>query len=263
MALGSGIEWTEATWNPTTGCTKVSSGCANCYAEVLSRRLYSMGMKKYRNNFRYTEHASALDVPLKWIKPRRIFVNSMSDMFHEDATFEFVAKCFGVMLRAYRHTYQILTKRPGAMVDFSRQFQINTSHLIPGHIWMGTSVENMKHTYRIDKLRDVKCTVRFVSFEPLLGKLDRINLNKIDWAIIGGESGKGFRSIKKEWVVDIIKQCRAQNVPVFFKQWGGPRPKYGGRLVDGIEYGEYPSITVPMAYDIKLDYSQFKRPVSS
>ncbi len=240
MAVGSGIEWTEATWNPSTGCSKVSSGCANCYAERLAKRLHAMGQPKYRNGFAYTEHPDAVNLPKAWKKPRRIFVNSMSDLFHENATRDFVLRCFEVMLQANQHTYQILTKRPHLMADFSKRFEDIFGYVIPGNIWMGTSIEDANSLFRMDRLREVRCKTRFVSFEPLLGPVRPANLDGIHWAIIGGESGAGYRPVKKEWVRDIIRQCRDQKVPVFFKQWGGPRPKSGGRRVDGREYSEYP-----------------------
>ena len=263
MALGSGIEWTDATWNPSTGCTKVSPGCANCYAEALSHRLRAMGQTKYRNGFAYTEHAETVDIPLRWKKPRRIFVNSMSDLFHQEATLRFVVKCFDVMLRASWHTYQILTKRPHAMAKFSRLFRDNTGRDIPGHIWMGTSVESGKYLYRIDELRGVACRTRFISFEPLLGPVGLVNLDRIDWAIIGGEAGRGFRKMKKEWVADLIDRCKAQGVPIFFKQWGGPRPKSGGCLVDGVEYRQYPPARKDAAGPLNIDCLRFAKSVGT
>ena len=196
MAIGSAIEWTEATWNPTTGCSKVSPGCANCYAETLTKRLRAMGMPKYDNGFTYTEHESAVDIPLTWKKPRRIFVNSMSDLFHEDAAPEFIARCFDVMTKASWHTYQILTKRPHRMRDFSRIFERYFGAVIPDHIWMGASVENADALYRLDDLRQVRCKTRFISFEPLLGSVGPVNLGDIHWVIIGGESGTGYRPVK-------------------------------------------------------------------
>ena len=240
MAVGSSIEWTEATWNPTTGCSKVSPGCANCYAETLAKRLHAMRMPKYSNGFTYAEHESAVNIPLTWKKPRRIFVNSMSDLFHENATHEFTTRCFEVMLRANWHTYQILTKRPHRMADYSRQFEELHGRVIPGHIWLGTSIENADLLFRMDELRMVRCKMRFISFEPLLGPVGPMDLDDIHWVIIGGESGTGYRPVKKEWILDIISQCQRQNVPVFFKQWGGPRPKSGGRSIDGKVYSKYP-----------------------
>lgn len=240
MALGSGIEWTDATWNPTTGCTKVSSGCANCYAETLTKRLYAMGQIKYRNGFTYTEHPSTVDIPIRWRKPRRIFVNSMSDMFHENATDDFIVRCFKTMLQANWHTYQILTKRPHIMADFSKRFEDMFGYIIPRHIWLGTSIEDGNSLYRLDELCEARCKTRFISFEPLLGPIGTVNFDGINWAIIGGECGAGYRPVKKEWVLDIIRQCKDQRVSVFFKQWDGPHPKSGGRLIDGQEYSEYP-----------------------
>ena len=240
MASSSGIEWTEATWNPATGCTKISPGCKNCYAESLAKRLKAMGQKKYKNGFQYVEHQQDIELPLSWKKPRRIFVNSMSDLFHENSTYEFTARCFTTMIRADWHHYQILTKRPKRMADFANVFFEYFGHKIPNFIWMGTSVESKDFTDRISILQNIKCHTRFVSFEPLIGSVGKINLKKIHWAIIGGESGKGFRSVKEEWIQEIIRQCEEQNVPVFFKQWGGIRPKSGGRTINGKEYSDYP-----------------------
>ena len=240
MALGSEIEWTEATWNPSTGCTKISPGCMNCYAEKLSHRLKLMGLKKYKNGFEFLEHSDDVDLPKRWRKPKKIFVNSMSDMFHEKSSFEFVIKCFNTMIEADRHIYQVLTKRPGIMNDFSRIFLNYYGHMISGHIWMGVSVENADYTWRIDELKKVKCQTRFISFEPLIDRVGKLNLEGIDWAIIGGESGSGFRKVKKEWILEIINQCKEQKVAVFFKQWGGFRPKSGGRTINRRKYTEYP-----------------------
>lgn len=241
MADGSAIEWTEATWNPTTGCTGVSPGCKNCYAAALSRRLEAMGLEKYRNGFRFAQHEEELDRPLRWKKPRRIFVDSMSDLYHRSAETEFILRCFDVMVRADWHTYQILTKRPRRMAEFSRLFERTYGFAVPPHIWMGTSVENGGTAGRIDELRKARCHVRFVSFEPLLGMVDSPDLSGIDWAIIGGESGPRHRPVRAEWVEHLVGQCRRQGVSVFFKQWGGARPKSGGRLLNGAEYSEYPT----------------------
>ncbi len=242
MAVGSQIEWTEATWNPTTGCTKISPGCKNCYAEKLSKRLMLMGVKKYKNNFKFTEQPQDLNLPLIWKKPKKIFVNSMSDLFHEDARMEYIGSCFDVMLKGNHHVYQVLTKRPQTMADFSDLFENYYGDVIPPHIWMGTSIESEDHKWRIDALRQVKCHTRFLSIEPLLGHMGKLDLTKIDWVIIGGESGIGYRPVQKEWIVDIIKQCKIQKVAVFFKQWGGFRPKSGGRLLNGRTYDQYPKI---------------------
>lgn len=237
----TGIEWTEATWNPATGCTEISSGCKYCYARKMAERLKAMGKPKYANGFEYTEHPDAINIPRKWKKPRRIFVNSMSDMFYERATMPFLDKCFEVMMEANWHTYQILTKRTKIMATYSQLFEARYHHRIPKHIWMGTSVENIGTKTRLDVLRNVRCAVRFVSFEPLLGRLGTLDLDGIHWAIIGGESGVHHRPVKKDWILDIIQQCEEQNVPVFFKQWGGIRPKSGGRMIDGRTYDEYPN----------------------
>ena len=258
MALGSEIEWTEATWNPSTGCTKVSTGCKNCYAEKLAHRLKLMGLKKYENEFDFTEHASDIDLPKHWKKPRKVFVNSMSDMFHEKSTFEFIIKCFNTMIEADLHTYQILTKRPHTMLDFSEIFLRYYGHKIPDHIWMGVSVEDEDFLWRIDELKKVQCKTRFVSFEPLIGQVGKLNLKGIDWAIIGGESGANFREVKKEWILEIIRQCKRQNVAVFFKQWGGFRPKSGGRMINGREYSEYPKLhRVNLLKDLAFDEKAF------
>lgn len=240
MATGSGIEWTEATWNPTTGCTKVSQGCQNCYAEALSKRLKAMGLKKYRNDFVFTQHENEIDLPLRWKKPRKIFVNSMSDLFHEDVETEFIGRCFLTMVRANWHIYQILTKRPCRMYDFSKLFYKYIESPIPDHIWMGVSVENNDTKWRIDELRRVHCSMRFVSFEPLLEDLYDVDLRGVDWAIIGGESGPKYRAVEEDWIRNLIAQCIRQDVRVFFKQWGGPRPKSGGRQIDGRTYDQFP-----------------------
>ena len=240
MADKSGIGWTEATWNPTTGCTKISSGCKNCYAETLSKRLKAMGLKKYRNNFRLTQHADEVERPLHWKKPKKIFVNSMSDLFHENVEMEFAGRCFSTMVRADWHIYQILTKRPQKMSEFSDLFARYFKFLIPGHIWMGVSVEDNDATWRIRELEKVKCSMRFVSFEPLLADIKKTDLRKIDWAIIGGESGHRYRHVREGWVQNLLEQCLRQNVSVFFKQWGGPRPHSGGRVINGRTYDQFP-----------------------
>jgi len=240
MGDNSAIEWTNATWNPTTGCTKISSGCKNCYAERLSPKLKRWGIKKYRNNFKFTQHEKELELPLKWKKPKKIFVNSMSDLFHEQAEFGFIERSFMTMFVANWHTYQILTKRPDKMAEFSKTFYKLFRFSIPPHIWMGTSIENNATLYRINDLRKVKCYNRFISFEPLLEKLNNVNLKNIDWAIIGGESGPKYRAMEEEWAWDLIKQCKKQKVKVFFKQWGGPRPKSGGRIIRGKIFDQYP-----------------------
>ena len=241
MTGRSSIEWTEATWNPTTGCTRISPGCRNCYAAAMSKRLRAMGIKKYENEFEFAQHDGELDLPLRWKRPRLVFVNSMSDLFHEDAEDGFILRCFETMERADWHTYQVLTKRPERMAKFSRELEASRGAPVPRHVWMGTSVEDSGTARRIDDLRRVRCHVRFVSFEPLLEEIRGVDLSGIHWAIIGGESGPGRRPIKKAWVKALIRECRAHKVRVFFKQWGGPRPKDGGREVDGRVYDEYPA----------------------
>ena len=230
------IDWTEETYNPSTGCTKVSDGCDNCYAEKIAENLQKHGRKYYRG-FKYTEHGQdAIDKPLHWKKPKMIFVNSMSDLFHEKATEEFLLKVRHVMLTANQHTYQILTKRPERMRRFFDKYGTSFNH-----VWTGVSVENQKTTYRIDTLRKVKSNMKFISFEPLLGPIN-VNLDGIDWAIIGGESGKKHRPPKPEWVRDLIDLCQKSNVPTFFKQWGGLFSKSNGYTIDGKTYREYPKI---------------------
>lgn len=253
MSNTSGIEWTEATWNPTTGCSKISTGCKNCYAESMSKRLKAMGVKKYKNNFKFTEHISDVEIPLTWKKPKKIFVNSMSDLFHEKSDFTFVGKCFETMIQANWHTYQVLTKRPKKMIEFSNLFKKFYKSKIPSHIWMGTSIENEDFIWRIKELRKVQCEMRFISFEPLLGPVGEVNLEGIDWAIIGGESGHKFRKVREEWVWDIIKQCKKQKVPVFFKQWGGIRPKSGGRTIKNKIFDQYPKTKNPTMKKILLN----------
>lgn len=237
MGDKTNIEWTDATWNPTTGCTKVSAGCATCYAETLAMRLQKMGTPKYRNGFRLTLHERELEKPLSWREPRKVFVNSMSDLFHKDVPFEFIDRVWDVMKKADHHVYQILTKRP----DIMRDYVVTRSPTPYGHIWLGTSVEDSRVAHRVDTLRDIPAGVRFVSFEPLIGPVRQLNLDGINWAIVGGESGDGYREVQEEWIIDILRQCRESNVAFFFKQWGGKTPKSGGRLLQGNTYSEYPS----------------------
>jgi protein gp37 len=235
MGSNSAIEWTDATWNPVTGCTKVSPGCKNCYAERLALRLREMGNRRYMNGFRTTLHPDQLDLPLRWTKAKMIFVNSMSDLFHEAVPEEYIKKMFGVMERADWHTFQILTKRAERLAKLA-------PHLPwPPHIWQGVSVENQTYTKRIGFLRKVPAAVRFLSVEPLLGPIANLPLEGIDWVIVGGESGPRHRLIKPEWVREIRKQCVAARIPFFFKQWGGRTPKSGGRTLGGRTWNEMPS----------------------
>ena len=226
----SKIEWTGSTWNPVTGCTKVSPGCANCYAERMAKRLQAMGQANYAAGFKVTRHPHALDMPLSWRKPKMIFVNSMSDLFHEKVSDDFIIGIFAVMKKAHWHTFQVLTKRSARLMELAPRLDW------PENVWMGVSVENATCAYRIDDLRKVPSSVRFLSMEPLLAPVPNMNLEGIDWVIVGGESGPGSRPIAKTWVHDIRKQCRTANVPFFFKQWGGVNKKKAGRLLDGRIY---------------------------
>ncbi len=234
MAASSSIEWTESTWNPLTGCTKVSPGCKHCYAERMALRLQAMGQPNYLNGFQLTLHEHALELPLRWKKPQMIFVNSMSDLFHEDVPLEFIQKAFNVMCRASWHTFQVLTKRSRRLLDLGQA--INW----PPNVWMGVSVENRDYTFRINHLRQTGAPTKFLSFEPLLGPLPNLNLQGIDWVIVGGESGPGARPMAEEWVVDIRNQCQAAYVPFFFKQWGGVRKKRAGRILQGRTWDQMP-----------------------
>ena len=235
MAVGSKIEWTDATWNPVTGCNKVSPGCKLCYAERLAKRLRATGMVKYRNGFAVTLHPDALETPSQWRKPRTIFVNSMSDLFHYQVPDEFVREVFGVMERAHWHRYQVLTKRPERAVALSAELSW------PQQIWLGVSVESNQYLHRIDRLRECGAATKFLSLEPLLGPLPDLNLDGIDWVIVGGESGPGARPMEAEWARDIRDQCIEAGVPFYFKQWGGVFKKRHGRELDGRTWDEMPS----------------------
>ncbi len=239
MAIGSKIEWTDATWNPVTGCNKVSPGCKHCYAERLSRRLKATGMAKYRNGFAVTMHPDTLEIPLRWRKPRSIFVNSMSDLFHAAVPDQFVRDVFAVMERAHWHRYQVLTKRP------ERVAALNSQLPWPAQVWLGVSVESDQYVHRIDLLRETGAKIKFLSLEPLLGPLPQLNLNGIDWVIVGGESGPGARPMAAEWARDIRDQCLAAGVPFHFKQWGGVFKKRHGRLLDGRTWDGLPHHTEP------------------
>lgn len=234
----SAIEWTESTWNPLTGCNKISPGCKNCYAERMSKRLQAMGLEKYRNGFQLTLHPEVLEEPLNWTKPQMIFVNSMSDLFHKDVRLEFIQEVFNVMCRAHWHTFQVLTKRADRLLELDSQLAW------PANVWMGVSVENSDYKFRIDLLRETHAGIKFLSLEPLLGPLPNMNLTNIDWVIAGGESGPKARPIKAEWVQDIRNQCIHASVPFFFKQWGGTNKKKTGRLLDGEIWDGLP-ISVP------------------
>ena len=242
MALGSSIEWTTSTWNPVTGCTKISSGCKNCYAERMALRLQAMGQRNYVNGFKVTTHEQSLELPLKWKKPQTIFVNSMSDLFHPEVPTEFITKVFNIMQVAYWHRYQVLTKRS------ARLLEICSSLPWPDNVWMGVTVENSECLSRINDLRNTPAKTRFLSLEPLLGPLPGLNLKNIDWVIVGGESGPGARPMKKEWAIAICNQCKSDKVPFFFKQWGGVHKKLAGRKLEGRFWNEMPLNNYMPAY---------------
>lgn len=234
MAGRTKIEWTQATWNPVTGCSKVSTGCKHCYAERLALRLQAMGVARYREGFRVTLHPDLLEVPKRWREPRLIFVNSMSDLFHENVPLSFIRRVFETMGECPQHTFQILTKRSRRLRELSGQL------LWSPNIWMGVSVENERAIYRIHDLRTVPAAVRFLSCEPLLGPLDNLPLDGIHWVIVGGESGPGARPMQKEWVLSILHQCQQAGIPFFFKQWGGVHKSRHGRKLDERTYDEMP-----------------------
>jgi protein gp37 len=243
MSTRSAIEWTETTWNPTTGCDRISAGCDHCYALTLAKRLKAMGSAKYQHDgdprtsgpgFGVTIHAAALAQPLRWREPRLVFVNSMSDLFHARVPAEFIHRVFAVMAATPQHTYQVLTKRS------RRLRRLAPSIKWPPNVWMGVSVENSDALYRVDDLREVPAAVRFLSCEPLIGPLTDLDLTGIGWVIAGGESGPHARPVHTEWVTDIRDTCRDRDVAFFFKQWGGRTPKAGGRELDGRTWSEYP-----------------------
>jgi len=241
VADNTSIEWTESTWNPVTGCTKVSAGCANCYAERMARRLQAMGQRNYRNGFEVTTHARVLELPLKWRQPRRVFVNSMSDLFHEDIPDDFIRSVFDVMRRAHWHTFQVLTKRSGRLVTLGATLDW------PTNVWAGVSVENALVLNRVDSLRLLDGpAMKFLSVEPLLGSLGDLELDQIDWVIVGGESGPGARPMAIEWVRPIRDACQTAHVPFFFKQWGGANRKLTGRVLDGELWSESPEDRDPL-----------------
>jgi protein gp37 len=230
----SKIEWTESTWNPVSGCTKISSGCENCYAERMAKRLQAMGTRGYENGFEVTLHPHTLDKPLKMKKPQMIFVNSMSDIFHKNIPDEYIFKIFEVMNKAHWHTFQVLTKRPERLEQLAHKLKWSDN------IWMGVTAESNDVVDRVDYLRNIDAKVKFLSIEPLISPVDKLDYTNIDWVIVGGESGYGCREIKKEWVEDIQIKCKQQNIPFFFKQWGGVNKKTKGRLLNGKIYDEMP-----------------------
>lgn len=235
MATNSHIEWTQMTWNPVTGCTKLSQGCKHCYAERMAKRLKAMGQARYRNGFAVTLHEDLVDLPLQWRQPRTIFVNSMSDLFHHDIPLSFIQRVFATMEQCPHHTFQVLTKRS------KRAAELAGCLPWPSNVWMGVSVENEEVVDRIRDLQQVPAAVRFLSVEPLIGPLESLSLRDIHWVIVGGESGPGARPMKQEWVESIYHQCRIAEVPFFFKQWGGTRKDLAGRELHGKTYDEMPA----------------------
>lgn len=240
MSNNSSIEWTESTWNPVTGCTKVSLGCKNCYAERMAKRLKAMGQPNYKNGFNVSMHKHALDIPLSWKKPQVVFVNSMSDLFHKSVPEKFILSVFDVMCKADQHVYQVLTKRSERLLEFDKKLPWSN------HIWMGVSVENQDCVDRIDHLRKTSASVKFLSVEPLIGPIKNLNLEGIDWVIVGGESGPRARPVDPLWVIDIKNQCVKANVPFFFKQWGGFNKKKAGRELEGKTWSQMPEVMVAL-----------------
>ena len=250
MADSSNIEWTEATWNPTTGCDRTSPGCDNCYALVLARRLKAMGQAKYQRDgdprtsgpgFGLTCHPDTLSIPTRWTAPRTVFVNSMSDLFHDDVPDQFIQDVFDVISATPQHTYQMLTKRS------QRLRRLAPALTWPPNLWMGVSVESDRYGFRIDHLRLVPAAVRFISFEPLLAPVRHVDLSGIGWVIVGGESGTAARPIAEQWVADLRDQCLTAGVPFFFKQWGGRTSKSGGRTLSGRTYDGLPEVARPVS----------------
>lgn len=235
MANKTKIEWTECTWNPVTGCTKISAGCQNCYAASFAKRLKAMHNPRYTNGFEVTVHEDLIDAPLKWKSPRKIFVNSMSDIFHEKLSDEIILRIFETMNKASWHTFQVLTKRSERLKKLSHY--INWTD----NIWMGVTIENQDNKYRADDLIETSAKVKFISAEPLLSSLNSLSLNGIDWVIVGGESGPHSRIMDESWVLEIKNKAQEAKVPFFFKQWGGTNKKKAGRMLEGETYNEYPS----------------------
>jgi protein gp37 len=243
MADSTSIEWTDATWNPVTGCTKISAGCDNCYAERFSERFRGTPDHPFENGFDLTLRPQRLLQPLSWRRPRMIFVNSMSDLFHKEVPRAFISKVFDAMEQANWHTFQVLTKRSSLLRSFARERYGDGA--APSHIWLGVSVENGSKKSRIKHLQDTPAKTRFLSIEPLIGSVGELNLNGINWVIVGGESGPRARYMDPKWVREIRDQCKKAKVAFFFKQWGGFRPKAGGRILDGREWNNFPKVRPP------------------
>jgi protein gp37 len=240
MSTTTEIEWTDATWNPVTGCTKITLGCDNCYAERFAERFRGVPGHPFENGFDLTLRPDRVLQPLSWKKPKQIFVNSMSDLFHKEVPWTFVDSVFDTMEKANWHTYQVLTKRSSLLVRYLRSRY--GDGFAPAHIWLGVSVEDAKNAVRLKHLQSAQASVKFVSFEPLLGPVGEVDLTGINWAIVGGESGPRARPMAEEWAIHLRDQCRAAKVAFFFKQWGGVRPKSGGRLLRGREWNQYPQV---------------------
>lgn len=238
MAVNTEIEWTDATWNPVSGCTKVSPGCDHCYAERMAERFRGVRGHPFEHGFDLTLRPHKLHEPLSWRRPRRVFVNSMSDLFHKEIPRDFVDQVFATMEQASWHVFQVLTKRSSLMRRYINERYAERP--APAHIWLGVSIENRQALVRLKHLRQANATIRFLSLEPLLEDLGKLDLSGISWAIAGGESGPSARSMSRDWVRRIRDQCRAADVAFFFKQWGGIRPKAGGNLLDGRKWLEYP-----------------------
>lgn len=234
MSAHSNIEWTSATWNPVTGCTAVTAGCDNCYAAALAARLQRMGNPRYKNGFKVTLHHDLVDLPLRWKQPRKIFVNSMSDLYHKDVPDEFIKKVFETMQKAPWHTFQILTKRPQRLLRLAKHLPW------PANVWQGVSIEDNRVAFRAKLLADVPAAVRFLSCEPLIGPVDEVDLTNIDWVIVGGESGANARPMKREWAQSMLRRCRKERIQFFFKQWGGYTHSAGGNLLNGKAYQFFP-----------------------
>jgi protein gp37 len=240
MAINSDIEWTQSTWNPVTGCSKISMGCQHCYAETMARRLHAMGQPNYANGFEVTLHPEMLAKPLEWKKSQTIFVNSMSDLFHEEVPEAFIQKVFETMKQAHWHRFQVLTKRAERLAELAPSLPW------PDNVWVGVTVEHSRFQSRIDHLRQVPAAIRFISMEPLLGPLEQLDLSGIHWVIVGGESGPGARPMHPAWVDSIQRQCNAAQVPFFFKQWGGVHKKKAGRSLHGQEWNGMPKAALAM-----------------
>ncbi len=237
----SSIEWTEMTWNPTTGCTKISAGCKFCYAEIMSKRLKAMRIPKYKDGFKIRTHEDQLGIPYAWKRSKVVFVNSMSDLFHDDIPLDFIKKVFKVMNENPQHVFQVLTKRAERLLQVHKE--LKWTH----NIWMGVSIEDERVIKRINYLKKTNAKVKFLSCEPLIGPLSKMNLKKIDWVIVGGESGHNPRPMKEEWVLEIQEQCEKQGIAFFFKQWGGRNKKARGRLLNGKTYDEMPETELQLS----------------